>query len=401
MSKHTHFFGQPIFSQLLSLIDRRHVGQLAKSYQADRYYKTFSTWKHLISMLYCSFSGATAIRELTTGLLACQNKLAHLGIQNAPKRSTLSDGNKNRPSELFRDIYLHLFKRVQHVSSDSRIPKHIFKRLFLVDSTVFSLFKNILAVPGRPRKDGRSKGGIKAHTMVSASTMMPTLVRFSAATRHDHTFLAELSLATGSYVVMDKGYTDYLQYLQWSQQGVYYITRLRENAAYQVIRELQVPKDQASCIHGDQIIELSVPVAGQIHRLQQRKVAFWDSEKEKYLVFLTNNIDEDAQTIADIYHYRWQIELLFKKLKQNYPLKYFLGDNQNAIEIQIWCNLIALLLTEIIRSRVTRKWAFSNMAALIRFHLMNYVHLIDFLSDPDKALLKSLKNEQQLSMFPP
>ena len=403
MAKHTHFFGQPIFSQLLSLIDRSKVSGLVNRHQADYYYKALPTWKHLVSMLYCSFSGATALRELSTGLLAVQNKLNHLGIDKAPKRSTLSDGNKKRSSRIFGDIYMQLVQKFQFGYSDSRIPKHVFKRLYLIDSTVFSLFKNILSVAGRPRKDGRSKGGIKAHTMVKASEMMPTLVRFTAGSVHDHTFLKELMLPTGSYVVMDKGYTDHSQYLQWSQQGVYYITRMRDNAAYAPLKSLDITHtdQEQTTIISDTIINIAVKKQQEVVYLQQRKIVAWDTDKKRSFVFLTNNIDEDAQTIAYIYKYRWQIELLFKKIKQNYPLKYFLGDNQNAIEIQIWCSLIALLLTEVFRSRTSRKWAFSNMVALIRFHLMNYVHLIDFLNDPDKALHKLVNDEQQLAMFPP
>lgn len=403
MSKHTHFFGQPIFSQLLSLIDRSKVSRLVCRHQADYYYKALPTWKHLVAMLYCSFSGATALRELSTGLLAVQNKLNHLGIDKAPRRSTLSDGNKKRPSRIFGDIYSSLVQKFQFGYSDSRIPKHVFKRLYLIDSTVFSLFKNILSVAGRPRKDGRSKGGIKAHTMVKASEMMPTLVRFTAGSVHDQTFLKELMLPPDSYVVMDKGYNDYQQYLQWSRQGVYYITRMRDNALYAPIKPLELPVDDDQPIHivADTIIHIPVKAHTEVVHLQQRKIVAWDCDKNRGFVFLTNNIDQDAQTIAYLYKYRWQIELLFKKIKQNYPLKYFLGDNQNAIEIQIWCSLIALLLTEVFRSRSRRKWAYSNMVALIRFHLMNYVHLIDFLNDPDRALHKLVNDQQQLTMFPP
>jgi len=403
MSKHTYFFGQPIFSQLLSLIDRKKVSRMVARHNSDHYYKTLPTWKHLVSMLYCSFSGATALRELSTGLLACEQKLCHLGIDQAPRRSTLSDGNAKRSSRLFGDIYMHLVRQFQPGYSDSQIPHHVFKRLYLIDSTVFSLFKNILSVAGRPRNDGRSKGGIKAHTMVKASQMMPTLVRFSAASTHDQVFLNELMLPTGSYVVMDKGYTNYEQYLRWTQQGVHYITRMRENAVYTPVRSLHISDEVTGQIHilSDTIVEIVLKRGSGTVNVQQRRIEVWDAEKKRSFVFQTNNIDEQAQTIANIYKYRWQIELLFKKIKQNYPLKYFLGDNQNAIEIQIWCSLIALLLTEVFRSRVVKKWAFSNMVSLIRFHLMNYVHLIDFLNDPDKALRKTLLKTHQLALFPP
>lgn len=399
MSKNRYFFGQPIFSQLLSFIDRNSLKKIINKHQSDRYYKKFDTWHHLVTMLYCSMSGATALRELTTGLLACQNKLIHLGISKIPRRSTISDGNKKRPSAVFRDIYFDLFQKHRHVLPDSRLKMEVLKKLFIVDSTVISLFKDILKVAGRPRQDGKSKGGIKAHVMVHASELMPCLVRLTKGSQHDHTFLKHLNLSKGSYVVMDKGYTDYLQYAQWTEQGIFYITRMKGNAVYEPGKEYDLPEDKDFAVLKDEKITLEYKVNNKKFYLEQRRIAYWDDHTKKLFVFLTNNMDLDASTIAAIYKYRWQIELLFKKLKQNFPLKYFLGDNQNAIEIQIWCALISLLLMEVIKKTVSRKWAFSNMVALVRFHLMNYVHLINFLCDPEKALFDSVKKEAQLALF--
>lgn len=399
MSKNRYFFGQPIFSQLLSFIDRNNLKKIVNKHQSDRYYKKFDTWHHLVTMLYCSMSGATALRELTTGLLACQNKLIHLGVSKIPRRSTISDGNKKRPSAVFRDIYFDLFQKYRHVLPDSRLKMEVLKKLFIVDSTVISLFKDILKVAGRPRHDGKSKGGIKAHIMIHAAELMPCLVRLTKGSQNDQTFLKHLHLSEGSYIVMDKGYTDYLQYAQWTGQGVFYITRMRENAVYQSGEEFDLSDHKDFGILKDEKIILEYKVNNQKHFLQQRRIVYWDDQNEKLLVFLTNNLDLDAATIAAIYKYRWQIELLFKKLKQNFPLRYFLGDNQNAIEIQIWCALISLFLMEVIKKMVSRKWAFSNMVALVRFHLMNYIHLINFLCNPDKAINESLQKEAQLALF--
>jgi transposase len=396
MSKNRYFFGQPIFSQLLSFIDKGSLKKIVHKHGSDRYYKKFDTWHHLVTMLYCCMSGATAIRELTTGLLACQNKLVHLGISKIPRRSTISDGNRKRPSTVFKDIYFDLFHTYRHVLPDSRIKMDVLKKLFIVDSTVISLFKDILQVAGRPRHDGKSKGGIKAHVMIHASELMPCLVRITKGSQHDHTFLKHLNLSEGSYVVMDKGYTDYLQFAQWTGQGIFYITRMRENAVYQPDEEFNLPENKDFAVLKDEKIVLGYKVNNQKFHLQQRRIAYWDEQNQKLLVFLTNNFELDAATIAAIYKYRWQIELLFKKLKQNFPLKYFLGDNQNAIEIQIWCALISLLLMEVIKKKVSRKWAFSNMVALVRFHLMNYVHLLNFLCNPERALTDTIKKEAQL-----
>ena len=400
MGKNTHFFGQPVFSQLLSFVDKTILSQVRSKHHSDRYYKKFDTWQHLVTMLFCSFSGATSLRELSTGLLAWQNKLLHIGMPASPKRSTISDGNSKRPSEVFKDIYMGLFEKYRHVLPDSRLKMEVIKKLFIVDSTVISLFKDILRVAGRPRKDGKSKGGIKAHVMIPAADLMPCLVRFTEGVRHDSTFLKHLNVAEGSYIVMDRGYTDYLQYAQWSDRGIYFITRMKDNARYESIEEIDLPEDKDHEIIKDESITLEYTVNGKKETLNLRRVALWDEAKTKVMVFLTNSFEQEASTIAGIYKYRWQIELLFKKLKQNFPLKYFLGDNQNAIEIQIWCSLISLLLMEVVRKTLKRNWAFSNMVALVRFHMVSYVHLINFLNDPEKELKESLKNQGQISLFP-
>ena len=277
----------------------------------------------------------------------------------------------------------------------------VLKKLFIIDSTVISLFKDILKVAGRPRKDGKSKGGIKAHVMIHAAELMPCLVRWTKGSQHDHTFLQHLQLPEGSYLVMDKGYTDYLQYAQWTQQGIFYITRMKDNALYQSGHEFKLPDDKDFCVLKDEKVLLTYTVNGKEYTLENRRIAFWDEGNNKLLVFMTNNMELEAVTIASIYKYRWQIELLFKKLKQNFPLKYFLGDNQNAIEIQVWCALICLLLMEVIRKQLKKRWAFSNMVSLVRFHLMAYVHLVNFLNNPDYELVKVAKSRLQLNLFDP
>lgn len=400
MSKNTYFFGQPVFSQLLSFVDKSILQKVKAKHQSDRYYKKFTTWQHLVSMLYCSFSGASSLRELSTGLLAWQNKLVHLGMPQAPRRSTISDGNSKRPSVVFKDIYMELFEKYRHILPDSRLKIEVIKKLYIVDSTVISLFKEILKVAGRPRKDGKSKGGIKAHVMIHAAELMPSLVQFTEGSRHDHTFLKHINLPEGSYIVMDKGYTDYLQYAQWTDRGIYFITRMRDNARYESLQEIELPEYNEQEILKDELITITYKVNNEKRPLKLRRIAFWHEQHSKLLVFMTNNFELDASIIAAIYKYRWQIELLFKKLKQNFPLKYFLGDNQNAIEIQIWCSLISLLLMEVIRKMAKRRWAFSNMVALVRFHLISYVHLINFLNNPEKELKQRVNALNQPSLFP-
>jgi len=228
MNKSTHFSGHPIIKQLLNLIPRHIISRTAESFDSDRYYKTCKTNEHLVSMLYAALSGVSSLRELSTVMLACEGKLSHLGLESFPKRSTLSDANANRSSQVFGSIYYSLLDKYGRFLSDSSSLRLPVKHLKIVDSTTISLFSDILKGVGRNPINGRKKGGIKMHTMINALEDVPCLVRFSSAATHDHTFLRELDLKKGSFVVFDKAYTDYRQFFEWTQQDIYFVTRQKE-----------------------------------------------------------------------------------------------------------------------------------------------------------------------------
>ena len=217
------------------------------------------------------------------------------------------------------------------------------------------------------------------HTMINAKEDVPCLVRFSSAATHDHIFLKELNLKKGSFVVFDKGYVDYIQYHKWTIEDVYFVTRQKENAVYKSLEEFDIKDHINPSVLKDERIEIK---KGE-QLIQLRRVAFYHNEQRKVYEFITNNFDLEADKIADIYKQRWQIETLFKRLKQNFPLKYFFGDNQNAIEIQIWVSLIIQLIMLVIQRKAAKKWAFSNMMSVIKYHLMTYIDLFKFLAKPD------------------
>ena len=404
MNKNTNLTGQPIFAQILSMIKRGQIHTIARKQGTDRYYKKFTTYKHLVTMLYLSFEGCTSIREVTTGLLACSTKLFHIGMDYSPRRSTLSDANRNRDSSVFQAIYMKLYQNYSEFLSDSRLSKIDLKRLFIVDSTTISLFKAILKGAGRKPKDpSKQKGGIKAHTMINAYENVPCLIRYSAAAKHDHTFLKEINLPKGSFITFDKAYNDYLQYKRFTDNGVWFVTLQKENAIYQISEEYNIPDNIDEGVIKDEAIYLSYQENGQEKKIKLRRIAYWADDRQRLLIFISNNFELSADLIALIYKKRWQIETLFKQLKQNFPLKYFLGDNVNAIEIQIWVSLIANLLISVIKSRLMRNWSFSNMTSIIRQHLMNYIDIYKFLNDPEKAwisIVEKKKAEYQNSLFP-
>jgi hypothetical protein len=378
MNKSSHFVGQPIFSQILKLLDHGAINRIAKQNQSDRYYKKFKTWDHLVAMLYATLGKCKTIRELSTGLLACEGKLRHLGLNQAPCRSTISDGNKNRSSVVFGDIYRALFNKYGKVLSKSKLPKG----LLLADSTTIGLFKEILKTSGRKRLDGRQKGGIKAHTVIPADQYIAQFIHFTSAATHDSCLLDELVLEKGDMVCY---------------KGIFMVTRMKDNAVYTAVEEKDIPDNCDDGIIKDELITVKTK---QDKELRLRRVAYYNSKKDKVYVFISNQLDLEAEQIAMIYKKRWEIEVFFRYLKQNFPLKYFLGDNQNAIEIQIWVANIAMLLMQVIKKGLNRKWAFSNMISMIRFHLMSYINLYSFLNDPEKSWIAQNKADpNQIDMF--
>lgn len=396
MNKSKNFSGQPIISQVLKFLPSRIISRTAKKHQSDRYYKRFKTYDHLVTMIFATLSGSSSLREVSSIMLACEGKINHLGLTNFPKRSTLSDANKKRSSNVFADIYQSIYEQYKKVLSDSNPRTLPIKGLKIVDSSTISLFSDVLKGVGRNPLTGKKKGGIKMHTMINACEDVPCLVRFSSAATHDHTFLKELELKKGSFVVFDKGYVDYQQYHKWSLESVYFVTRQKDNATYQSLEEFDIKDEIHSGILKDERIE----VVKDKNAITLRRIAFYHQEQNRVYEFITNNFALQADTIADIYKQRWQIETLFKRLKQNFPLKYFLGDNQNAIEIQIWVSLIIQLIMLVVQRNAKRKWAFSNMMSVIRYHLMTYIDLFKFLKSPaaDWKELNNLK-QTQLALF--
>ncbi len=397
MNKSTHFSGTPIIKQILKFIPQVDINRTAEQYNSDRYYKKFKTYEHLVTMLFATMSGVSSLRELTTVFLAFEGRINHLNLKHFPKRSTLSDANKKRSSEVFGRIYSKLFQRYAPFLSDSSKLKPPVKNLKIVDSTTISLFSDILKGVGRNPLTGKKKGGIKIHTMINALEDVPCLIRFSDAATHDHTFLKDLDLKKGSFVVFDKAYNDYLQYLQWTLDDIYFVTRQKDNAVYKSIKEFDLSNKTSDAVLKDELII----VEKDNKSIEIRRVAYWDAEKNKVYEFITNNLEISPDKVADIYKHRWQIETMFKRLKQNFPLKYFLGDNQNAIEIQIWSALIVQLIMLVIQRKIKRKWAYSNMIGVIRFHLLTYINLFKFLENPHKEWweLSSKPPDIQIKLF--
>lgn len=388
MGKNTFFTGQPIFSQLINQIPSWLVKRVAKEHLSDRYCKKLNTYTHLVTMLFAAYKNCTSLREVEFGMSLCHQKLSHLGIDYIPARSTLAEANSRRSHEVFEKIYFTLYRRLRPFLPDSRSKKKD-KKLYIIDSTTISLFQEIMGTVGNKPLDGKRKGGFKVHTLIKADEDVPMFVKIGRAANHDTTLLKHINLPPGSILTFDKGYVDHNQYQRFTQEKIWIVTRLRTNAIWTLIKDRDL-----DCTHKNQgVISDKIVLIGHQHnnsvqRVKGRIIEYRDEASKRLFCFFTNNLSLSPLKVAQIYQKRWQIELLFKRIKQNYPLQYFLGDNINAIKIQTWCVLIADLLMKVVKAGTKRNWSYSCMVSVIRQNLLEYVSLMEYLNAPEMILKK-------------
>jgi Domain of unknown function (DUF4372)/Transposase DDE domain len=365
-----------LFSQLLRQIPRSEFAGLVSKHKAEHGAKGFTCWTQLVAMLFCQLARADSLREICNGLSCCLGKLVHLGVGRSPNKSTLSYANEHRPAGVFEDLFWLMLSRFRnHGGLGTRKTKFRFKnKLLSLDATTISLCLGLF--PWASFR--RAKGGIKAHVMLDHDDYMPSFVLITEAKVADVRVARDLRLNPGSIMVVDRAYTDYSLFGRWTEEKVFFVTRLKDNAVYYVIKRRQPPSNRN--ILADEEIIFRQKMAECPHIL--RRVVAWDTEQERELVFLTNHMQLGASTIAAIYKDRWEIEVFFKALKQNLKVKTFVGTSQNALLIQIWTALLVLLLLKWLHHLSQAKWSLSNLAALLRMNLFTYRDLMEWLRKP-------------------
>ena len=384
MNKSKYFSGQNTLSQVLKAIPTSIVSKAVKKTGSDFGVKKFSTLNHLYTMCYAVLGDITGLRHICDGLLAMGDKLQHLGLDYIVPKSTLSEANEKRNSDVFGKIYEGLYKHFYPLIPDSSPSEALLRKAYAIDSTTISLFKAILKSSGRKSKDGKSVGGIKSHMQIRLLDELPMNIKYTAGASSDHEFLKDLILAKGDIAIFDKAYVDYAQYAKWSQQGIYFVTREKDNAKSIPLLERDLPddKDFEILLDEDIIIQYTDPQK-QSQKLTLRRVVVWSDIHQSQMALLSNMFHLEAFEISMLYRKRWRIELLFKQLKQNFPLKYFVGDNENAIRIQIWCCLIINLLITVIKiNAANKKMSFALTVSIIRQHLMSYINILTYLENP-------------------
>jgi hypothetical protein len=367
-----------LFNQLLRHFPSLEFAALVKKHSAERAAKGFGCRTQLVAMLFCQLAHADSLREICNGLACCLGKLVHLGIDVAPNKSTLAYANQHRPAKLYEDLFYTALGRFRDEKGlGLRKQKFRFKnKLLSLDSTTISLCLEMFPWA----KFRRAKGGVKAHVLLDHDDYLPRYVLITEARRSDVKMADAFPLNPGSIVVMDRGYNDYALFGQWTDQKIYFVTRLKDHAAYQVLAEGPVPANRN--IRSDQLIQFTGEKAQKDCPSLLRRVAVWDARNEREIVLLTNLQEFGSTTIAAIYKDRWEIELFFKALKQNLKVKTFVGTSENALRIQIWTALIAILLLKWLHHLSKAKWSLSNLASMLRLNLFTYRDLNAWLDNP-------------------
>jgi len=383
-----------LFSQLLAVFNRTGFYHLVAKHGSERYAKGYNSWDHFTAMLFCQLAQAKSLREICGGLACCIGKLQHLGMKDAPNKSTLSYANAHRPWEMFQDLFYDTLD-VCKTAVPGKHKRFRFKnKLLSMDSSTISLCLSLFPWA----KFRRTKGAVKLHLLLDHDGYLPTYAYISNGKKHDVTVARRVPLAPGSIVAMDRGYNDYALFGNWTDNGIFFVTRLKDNADYEVIEERTVPMNRN--ILEDQLIRLAGVKAQKDCPHILRRVVVWDEEEEREIVLLTNHLEFGASTISSIYKDRWQIELFFKALKQNLKVKTFVGTSENALYIQIWTALIAMLLIKYLQFKSKFGWSLSNLVALLRWNLFTYRDLWQWIDQPFDVLPQVPESVQYVLPMP-
>jgi len=362
-----------MFSQLLSLFPRSEFEKAVRAHRADRAAKGFDCWTQFVAMLFCQLGRAHSLREICGGLASVEGKLNHLGVGDAPKRSTLSYANAHRPWQLFEEVFMQLLGRCQGIASPK--PFRFKNKLYSLDATVIDLCLEIFDWA----KFRRAKGAIKLHLLLDHDGCLPCFGVITEGKTHEIRVARTLDWPKGSIVAIDRGYMDYAFLDSLTERDIFFVTRLKGNAAPTTEAVLSAPKGN---ILSDEMINLPGSGANKREFRLLRRVVVWDPVGQREIVLLTNNMKLAASTIAAIYKQRWQIELFFKAIKQNLKIKTFVGTSVNAVHIQIWTALIAILLLKYLQMRSRLGWSLSNLVALLRLNLFVHRDLWAWIHEP-------------------
>lgn len=385
-----------IFSQILQLIPRLEFESAVRQHNSERHARGFTSWGQFIAMLFCQLGHAKSLREICGGLAASEGKLRHLGLPTAPSRSTLAYANEHRPWQLHRTVFEQLLAKCQMLVASQ--PETRKKRKFRFKNPLLSLDATVIDLCATMfdwAKFRRTKGAVKLHLLLDHDGYLPSFAVITEGKKHEVRVARQMQFARGTILAFDRGYTDYEWFMSLTEQGVYFVTRLKENADYDVVEKREVPQRRG--VLRDEVV-FFYKLAQASEEAFFRRIEFYDEERDRVLVFLTNHLELAAATVAAIYKERWQIELFFRALKQSLRVKTFVGTSANALKTQLWTALIAMLVVKYLQLRSTFGWSLSNLVALLRQQLFVYRDLWAWIDDPFQPPPIPERSSEQLTL---
>ena len=367
-----------LFSQIISKLDKSRFNKLVASHQRDKHQKGFTSWSHMVSMLFCRFVNSQSVRDISNGLRSATGNLNHLGMLKAPSKSTLSYQNKNRSWELFRDYYYVLLESLGQQTQMKRTKFKIKSKIFLLDATTISLCLSLFDCAKYKTK----KGAVKMHTLLDYDGHLPAYVNITDGKTADNKGAHDIPLLRGSVIVADRFYNDFALLNVWDSSGVYFVVRHKSNIKFKTIKELELPENKHQHVLKDEIIELIGNKTKEKYPRKLRRVALWDDKNQQTIEVITNQMSWTANTITELYKARWEVEIFFRDIKQQLLIKSFIGTTQNAVMIQIWTALITILVLKALKTQAKYSWYLSNLVAFIRLNLFVKVDLHKWLDNP-------------------
>jgi len=383
-----------LFSQIVKLLPRNKFDSLVSKYNTDKGTKGISSWAHFISMMFCHIGHAGSVRDISNGLRSITGNINHLGFNRVPCKSSMSYINQHRDWRLFRDFFQEVLVHLQNQTDFKRSKLlRLRRKVFLIDASVIPLCLSMFDWA----KFRKRKGAVKLHLVLDYDGCLPVFATVTDGKTHEINMARQTEFPSGSVLVFDRGYIDFLWMKELDSRKIFFVTRAKTGMDYEVLESYEIPEKATGKVLEDIDIRLTTPQSSDKYPGKLRLVRYWDEENQKELVFLTNNRSWTAQMVADIYKERWNIEVFFKHIKQNLKIKTFIGTSLNAVMIQIWTALITMLLLTFLKVKAQYQWHLSNLITFIRLNLFVKIDLFEWINHPfykDKEI-----NDGQLLLF--
>ena len=377
--------GKYVFSQILELVNRYEFEKIVKTHKGNYRVREFNCWNQFIQLFFGQLTNLNSIRDICLCLKAHNNKLYHLGIKNYVSHTTLSRANEKRDWQIFSDFGYYLIELVRPLYKNSVVPHlSIENELFALDSTTISCSINLLIWA-----EGKySRGAIKMHTLLDLRGSIPSFILITDGKCHDSNILDEITPVPEAIYVMDKAYVDFKALYRINILESYFVTRAKETLKYTII-EQNFNIDESTGLRADKIIELTIVKSKKLYPEKLRLIEYYDTEKDNYLIFMTNNFEVSALEVSYIYKNRWQIETFFKWIKQNLVIKKLWGHSQNAVKIHIWTAICTYLIVAYVKKSVKSE--------LSIYQIMQILSISAFDKTPISQLLNDFQNNQNVN----